>query len=133
MKRDEQLAAELREAAAGLLFMSETDDPLEVFVWEGGAAITHEFLRRAAGKGADAPVEEASAAEVFRAAASEPEWKGEAELGTARRFQSLLRLLTENLTGLTAYRVGAVDITIYVVGRSAEGNWLGLSTRAVET
>ena len=31
------------------------------------------------------------------------------------------------------YRVGAIDITVYVVGRSREGNWIGVATRAVET
>lgn len=133
MKTNEQLTAELRAATEGLLLMSESDHPLEVVRWEDCQQITHEFLRREAGKGADAPVEEVGAAQVFRAAASEPEWKGEEELRTARRFQALLRLLGENLEGLTAYRVGAIDITVYVVGRGREGDWLGVATRVVET
>ena len=133
MKTDEELLAELREAAAGLLFMSESDHPLEVVSWEGGAPITPERLRREAGKGEDAAVAEVTAAQFFRAATAEPDWKGEAELATARRYQALLRLLEENLTGLAAYRVGEIDITAYVLGRGAGGNWLGLRTRLVET
>ena len=133
MKSDEQLMTELRAAAEGLLYMSETDHPLEVVRWDGAQAITHEFLRREAGKGADAPVEKVSVARVFRAAASEAEWKGEDELRAAHRFQALVRLLEENLEGPTAYRVGEIDITVYVVGRSREGNWLVVATRAVET
>lgn len=133
MKTDEQLMAELRVAAEGLLYMSESDHPLEVVRWDGGQELTPDFLRREAGKGADAPVEEAGAAQVFRAATSEPEWKGEDELRAARRFQSLVRLLEENLEGLTARRVGEIDIRVFVVGRSREGNWLGVATRAVET
>ena len=133
MKSDEQLLAELRAAAEGLLFMSESDHPIEVVRWDGAQEITHEFLRREAGKGADAPVEEASAAQVFRAAASEPAWKGAEELRAARRYQTLVRLLEENLKGVTAYRVGAIDIRIFVVGRSRAGDWLGVATRAVET
>lgn len=133
MKSDEQLTGELKKAADGLTFMSETDHPLEVVRWDGTREITHEFLRREAGKGAGAPVEEVTAAQVFRAAAAEPEWKGDEELRTARRFQDLARLLEENLEGLTAYRVGEIDITIYVVGRGRGGDWLGVATRAVET
>ena len=133
MKSDEQLIGELKKAAEGLLFMSETDHPLEVVRWGGAQAITAEFLRREAGAGADAPVEEVTAAQFFRAAASEPEWKGEEELGTARKFQALARLLDKNLEGLTAYRVGEINITVFVVGRSAEGGWLGVRTRVVET
>ena len=133
MKTDDQLMAELRAAAEGLLFMSETDHPLAVVRWEGAQVVTPEFLRREAGKGADAPVEEVSAEQVFRAATSEPGWKGEEELRTARRFQALVRLLADNLEGLTAYRVGEIDVAVYVVGRSGEGGWLGVTTRAVET
>lgn len=133
MKTNEQLMAELRAAVEGLLLMSETDHPLEVVCWDGAQAITPEFLRREAGKGEDAPVEEVGAADVFRAAASEPEWKGAEELRTARRFQALVRLLEENLQGLTAYRVGEIDIRVFVVGRDREGNWLGVTTRLVET
>lgn len=133
MKTDEQLTAELRAAAEGLLYMSETDAPLEIVRWQGAQTLTHDLLRREAGKDADAPVEETTAAHVFRAATSEPEWKGEEELRTARRFQSLARLLEENLAGLTAYRVGQIDISIYLLGKTHEGNWLGLATRAVET
>jgi hypothetical protein len=32
-----------------------------------------------------------------------------------------------------AYRVGTVNVAVYVVGRSPEGHWLGVSTRVVET
>jgi hypothetical protein len=133
MKTDEQLLSELREAAAGLLYMSESDHPLEVFNWDGGSAVTPERLRREAGKAADAPVAEVTAPQFFRAATSEPDWKGEAERRTARRYQTLLRLLEENLDGLTVYRVGDIDITAYVLGRSPQGNWLGLATRLIET
>ncbi|MDQ3743999.1 MAG: nuclease A inhibitor family protein [Acidobacteriota bacterium] len=44
-----------------------------------------------------------------------------------------MSLLEENLTDLKAYRVGLINIPVYVVGRSASGNWLGVSTRVVET
>jgi len=78
-------------------------------------------------------VEELEPADFFRVASSEPEWKGEAELATARRFQALARLLEENLEGLQVYRVGAINMPVYVVGRSRGGNWLGIKTRVVET
>ena len=133
MKTEEELLKDLREATAGLLFMSESDHPLEVVAWEGGGPVTPGRLRREAGKGDDAPVAELTPAQLFRAAASEPDWKGEAELATARRYQALARLLEENLTDLAAYRVGEIDVTAYVLGRGAEGNWLGLRTRLIET
>jgi hypothetical protein len=103
-----------------------------VFDW-GAAEPTPEFLRGLEGSAADASVETRTAAEFFRVAASEPDWKGAGELATARRFQTLQRLLEENLTDLKVFRVGAVNIPVYVAGRSASGSWLGVSTRVVET
>jgi hypothetical protein len=64
---------------------------------------------------------------------SEPDWKGAEELAIARRYQALLRLLKENLNDLKVYRVGRINIAVYIIGRSKAGNWLGISTRVVET
>lgn len=133
MKTDEQLLDELRGATDGLTFMSESDYPVEPFHWEGLEEVTPEFLRGLTGHDLSAPVEELSPADFFRAAVSEPEWKGEAELATARRFQTLVRLLEENLEGLRVYRVGAINMPVYAVGRSPAGSWMGVKTRVVET
>jgi hypothetical protein len=133
MKSDEQVLAELAGAAEGLLYMSESDYPLEPFRLEGAGLPTPEILRESAGEAADAPVRVLSLEEFFRAPTSEPSWKGEAELPTARRFQALVRALRENLSDLKAYKVGSINMRVYVLGRSAAGTWLGLSTRVVET
>ena len=129
---DEQLIEELREATRGLLVMSESDYPLEVFNW-GATEPTPEFLRGLTGEAADAPVETRTAADIFRVMVSEPEWKNAEQLSGARRFQKLVRLLEQNLADLKAFRVGSINIPVYVAGRAASGNWLGVSTRVVET
>jgi hypothetical protein len=129
---DVQLIEELRETTRGLTFMSESDYPFEVFNW-GTVEPTHEFLRGLTGEAADAAVETRTVADFFRVAASEAEWKNGELLGAARRFQTLLRLLEQNLADLKVFRVGAINIPVYVTGRTASGNWLGVSTRVVET
>lgn len=129
---DEQLIEELREATHGLYFMSESDYPFEVFNW-GEAEPTDEFLRGLTGESPDAPVETRTVADFFRVAASEAGWKNEELLAAASIYQKLLRLLAQNLTDLKVFRVGLINIPVYVVGRSASGNWLGVSTRVVET
>lgn len=129
---DEQLLEKLREGSRGLTFMSESDYPFEVFKW-GDAEPTQDFLRKQAGEAADAPVETRTAADFFRVAASEPEWKNAEQRAEARKFQALRKLLEENLKDLKVYRIGSVNIPVYVVGRAPSGNWLGVSTRVVET
>lgn len=138
MKSDEEVCGELEEATRGLMFMSESDYPFEVVRWEGVEEITPEYLRGVAGQDATtaaaaAPVEERTIENFFRVAAGEPEWKGEADLALAKRYQSLVGLLVENLTEVKVYRVGEINIGVYVVGRSDEGNWVGVATRVVET
>ncbi|MDT5158717.1 MAG: hypothetical protein QOH51_3074 [Acidobacteriota bacterium] len=132
MKTDDQLIEELREATRGLTFMSESDYPFEVFKW-GRAEPSNAFLRGLTKQDASVPVSTQTPAEFFRAAAAEPDWKGSEELALARRFQKLLRLLEENLSDLKVFRVGRVNLPVYVAGRAASGLWLGVSTRVVET
>ncbi len=129
---EQELLDRLSEATEGLTFMSESDYPFEVFRWETTEP-TEAFVRERSGEGPEAPVETRTAAEFFRVAASEAEWKNAEQLAAARRFQALLRLLEENLAGLKVFRVGSVNIPVFIAGRAASGNWLGVSTRAVET
>ena len=129
---DEQLIEELREAMRGLTYMSESDYPFEVFNW-GKAGPTDEFLRGLTGESADATVETRTPEDFFRVSTSEADWMSVSMLGSARGFHRVLLLLERNLTDLKVYRVGVINIPVYVAGRSASGNWLGVSTRVVET
>jgi hypothetical protein len=130
---DEQILKALQAAADGLLFMSETDAPFAPVRWETQGELTPDAVRQLTRHDEPTPVEVVSADDFFRAAVAEPDWKGADELATARRFQALLRLLHEKLADLRAYRVGQIELDVYVVGRAPSGNWLGLSTRVVET
>ena len=129
MRSDEEILAELARAADGLWYMSESDYPLEPVRLEGPDEPSHERLRELANADADARVETRSPEEFFRDAAA----VRAGERPTPASFGGLLRALGENLTDIRVYRVGAVNIPVYVLGRSAGGSWLGVSTRVVET
>ncbi|MBV9959178.1 MAG: nuclease A inhibitor family protein [Acidobacteria bacterium] len=132
MKTDEQILAELGVASAGLLFMSESEYPFEVVrVEEAGEPAG--ALRRLSGAASDEPVVTQSVEDFFRVAASEAEWRTPAERVEAKRYQALIALLRENLKEVMAYRVGSINIQVFLIGLSASGSWLGLSTRVVET
>lgn len=38
-----------------------------------------------------------------------------------------------NLRDVKAYRVGRINLAVYVVGRGQCGDWMGVATRVVET
>ncbi|MDX6270123.1 MAG: hypothetical protein QOD28_1346 [Acidobacteriota bacterium] len=133
MTTDEELFGALTEATRGLLYMSESDYPIEVIRWDGSEQLSPEYVRKVAGVDSSVRVEETTLDEFFRVPAGEQEWKNEAQLAEARKYQRLRQLLEDNLTGIRVYRVGDINVLILVVGVSTEGNWLGVSTRVVET
>jgi hypothetical protein len=133
VKSEEQLLADLGRATDGLLFMSESDYPFQTFRWEGLAEVTPDHLREAAGRGPEAPVEARGFDDFFGVSAGGQGWKGPAEVAAAGQYGALVRLMKENLEDLSVYRVGEINVTVFVVGRSRAGNWVGVSTQAVET
>jgi len=114
----------LRRATKGLLFPSETDAELEPFVWKRqGKELTGERLLDLAGQDEDAPVEEMTLDRFFRAVPS----------AERPRFDELARVLNEQLSGITVYKVGEVEKDVYIVGETDDGHWAGLRTAVVET
>jgi nuclease A inhibitor-like protein len=118
VRSDEEILAELKKASAGLLVMSESDYPFEVIQWEGQISITPEYLRGISGVPADSPIEKTGIDDFFNVSGG---------------FPNLVRLLKDSLADLEVYKVGTINIPVYIVGRSPDGNWLGLSTRLVQT
>ncbi len=133
MLNEEQLLAELAEASAGLLFMSEDDHPFQSVCWKNQTEVTPQFLRRIANQSEDALVKTESLERFFAHAANEQAWHRPEDRETARKYQRLLRLFDENLENVKVYRVGERHIAAYIVGKNSEGSWVGLSTRLLET
>ena len=69
----------------------------------------------------------------FAIATQEEDWHDEEERETAKRFQNLVRILKQNLSQLQVYRVGSIEIDVYIIGMTPGGDWAGLSTQVVET
>ena len=116
-KSNEEILESLRRAAAGLLCMSESDYPFEVIQWEGSEELTPDFIRSLTGEAEDCPIQEIEVEDFL----------------TSGRYQRLSLALQSQLSNLKAYKVGRINMPVYLVGRSSEGSWLGLSTRVVET
>lgn len=118
LKTDEELLAELGQAAAGLLVMSESDYPLVPFLWNAETVITPEYLRKISDAAPDSPIEETDLATLFQ---------------KSENFRRLVRTINQNLSGVRVFKVGLINIPVYIVGRGPGGGWLGVSTRIVQT
>jgi Nuclease A inhibitor-like protein len=114
----------LRKAAKGLLFPSESEAPLEPFVWDDGGKLTKDRLRELAGAEEGAAVEESSLDELLRTVPSEDR----------ARFDKLAEAIKQQVSGMKVYKVGdEPEKAVYIVGKTPDGKWAGLKTSVVET
>jgi hypothetical protein len=104
---DQKLVSLLTEAVNGLLYMSESDYPFSVFLWHLPEPLT------------------------IQAVLTEPLINP--AQATAERYQHLKSLLTKHLENLQVFRLGKVEVNIYIVGKTASSSQVGLSTKSIET
>ncbi|HRI68456.1 MAG TPA: nuclease A inhibitor family protein [Polyangium sp.] len=122
----------IAETTQGVLFPSESDFPIETYT-HGEEEPTAAALLERCGLAADSPVEESTLADTFSGLTEAEEDASEGTRFAAERFRKLIELLETNLEKIRAYRLGAVDLEVFVLGRHASGTWLGVRTKAVET
>jgi hypothetical protein len=127
------LISRLTDAADGLTFTSETDAPVEVFVWPEGTPFSAEALRVHEHIDAAEPLETEEVDHFFRNVTKPREWHEAAEKEQVRRFGALRDLLKAELTDVAVYRLGSTAISVYVLGRAADGTTTGIRTKVVET
>jgi hypothetical protein len=132
-KTNSEILEQLKLASNDLLFMSESEYPFEVFLWERVGLLTPEKVLQQTNHNQNTPVKVASLDDFFRVAVTEEDWHGEEEKETVKRFQTLVEILKANLTNLQVYRLGEIEIDVYVIGQTPSGDSIGLSTKVVET
>ncbi len=124
----------LKRASKGLTYESETDAPFEVFTWKGGKDVLSKKKVLELGKhDAGAAVEEESLDDFFGDLTKQEDWHGPEEKAAAKKYQSLLKAVRDNLSDAKVFKVGETEKAVYVVGKTKDGNWAGLKTKAVET
>ncbi len=123
----------IKEATKGLYYVSETDAKLEPFIGGKVDALTREEFLKHFGVGEKEKVEERDFEKFFERLVKVQDWYGEHEREMARKYEKLQKVMKENLRDLKVFRIGRVEIDIYVVGVDSQGNLMGFKTKAVET
>jgi hypothetical protein len=133
MSTNDAIAA-LEKASHGLLYESESDAPFVSFVWKqaDGDLNTAKVLKRAK-KSAKTPVQEVTLADFFQNMTTDQDWHGDEEKATVGKYRGLVDTIQKSLAGAKVYKLGSRKMTIYIVGKTDEGDWAGLKTTAVET
>lgn len=78
-------------------------------------------------------VEERPEADFWAPVTTDEDWYGDEEKERTNRFRQLNELLEGHLTDRQVFRVGEGEIDLYLLGRPAEGERIGLKTKVVET
>ncbi len=129
----DNLAKQIETAAAGLVYMSETDAKITPYIgWATKTNTTAEILKQA-GEPADAAIEEKDFNAFFAHLTEIQDWFGDDEKETAQKFVRLKEVLENNLRELKVYKIGKIELNIYAVGLDENDKLLGIKTKAVET
>lgn len=127
----ETLAERIKKASEQIFYISETDAEILPFIGEKAEAVNAETVLKQTG--ADAPVEERDFEEFFKRLTSLQEWFGDEEIENANRFAKLKEILQKNLKDIRVFKVGTIEIDIYIVGLDRQNILTGVQTKAVET
>jgi hypothetical protein len=121
----------LRATVADLWYPSEADSPLTVVVWPVERLDEATVVAQLGGE--VSPVEPRPVEDFFRPVVTSPFWRTPQGEHLGQRYEALRQLLTDTLTDLHLYRVGRVEVTVYLMGRHPGGGYVGLKTTVVET
>ncbi len=130
-----EIVDQLKSASDGLLCMSESDYPFEVFLWESPELrpLTPQKILQQTGHPQNTPLEVVTVDNFFKVATTEQDWYGEEEKATLQKYQALVETLKQILSNPDVYRLGEREIDVYIVGQTPAGALAGLSTKIIET
>lgn len=125
--------SQLQQATQGLIFPSESDEPVTPVSLNHAGPLTLELVAQLTGKATRKKPEVQTLEEFFAPAVKEQDWFEEEERQRCRRFQQLQRLLQSSLHDAHVYRFGSVEIDVYVLGVTPQNTIAGIQTRIIET
>lgn len=131
--KENELATEIEKIATGLYYISETDAEILPFSGNKAEIVSVEEILKQTANAADTAVEERDFDEFFGRLTEIKDWFGDEETANAHKFAELKKLLEVNLKDIRVFKIGKINLDIYVVGLDAENKLMGIKTEAVET
>ena len=126
----QEITDRLTKLADGLLFPSESDFPLEPFVWESATISPRTILTRSQ-KPLDTPIEAIALEDFFAPVVTDEDWFEDEDRQVAQRFRDLQTAIA-TLENVQVFRLGKIEIDVYIVGAIGP-DLIGLKTTVIET
>lgn len=134
-KSNDELLDKLKLASDGLLFMSESEYPFEVFLWQSKEKqlLNAEFVLSKLNKPYDTKVEFVDLDSFFEVATTEEDWHSPEDKEIVKKYHNLVKIIKENLSDIKVARLGEIEIDVYIIGRVPSSDLAGLCTKVIET
>ena len=123
----------LETLSAGLVHISEADHPVSVVHLAQHDEPSALQLSLLLGRPSLLAMQVVSVAAFFASATTDQAFHSAAERAVVERYRALVRFLTDELADSRAYRLGRIDIDVFVLGRTSDGEWAGVATKVIET
>lgn len=133
IKERDGLPDQIKKIVKGLYYISETDAEILPFVGSKTTEVTAVEVLTQTENSSDSAIEEREFEAFFARLTKDQDWFGLEEKNNAQRFSALKNLLETNLRDLKVFKIGLIEIKIYVVGLNTEDVLMGIMTKAVET
>lgn len=122
----ENTFSNLEKLSEGLIFISESEHPLQPICFENKQAF-HNYIPK------ETKIETQHIDNFFRNAIKTcPELSGE-EMEISKKFEELLNYIKEKIENVIVYRCGEVSVRAFILGETEEGKFAGLTTTLIET
>lgn len=134
-RNDARCAAQMRlllKASEGLLYMSESDYPFSYFSFSNTSKLPtpQQFLQLIGQTGQ--PIEQVKFDDLFNRLTKIEPGMDEQQIKSAKRYRGLEKVFKATSTDLTIYRVGTIQVQVYITGVNSCG-LSGLKTISIET
>jgi hypothetical protein len=123
---------QLTELTKDLFYMSETDAAWQVHPLKADEPVMEQLVTIAK-MPPSVDIEIRDWASFLQHATTTQDWMSAEEKATVVRYQALKDYVNATLTDVQVYRLGTVELGVFVVGTTANCDIIALSTQAVET
>ncbi len=129
------LTAILPQLLTGLYYPSESDEPIEVFSLTNTevSPLTRENFVDLMQLDENALVEILDVETFWSTVTEVKDWYEAEQIATTSKFNELRDLLSANLQHIQGFRVGEIEVNVYLFGRNSDGKLEGIKTMLVET
>lgn len=124
---------ELKTITTGLIYISETDAPFEVTSLGPVSSVTAQTVAQSFHLDVSAPATETNLAAFFDRLTTVQDWHSDEQKQRVIRFRLLRETVETLLRNPKVFRIGEIQIDIFIVGESSDGDCIVIRTRAVET